>query len=52
MPILKLKDKDKKIYSIPALQGEKGSLIFSDTDKEEVIINTFDLMPQAEELLL
>ena len=52
MSILKLKDKNNVIHNVPAIQGDSGSLIISQNDKEEMIVNTFDLMPQAEELLL
>ena len=52
MSILKLKDKNNVVHNVPAIQGDSGSLIISQNDKEEMIVNTFDLMPQAEELLL
>lgn len=52
MAILKLKDKNGNIYSVPAFQGDAGNLVFTKIEQEEVKDMTLDAMPQAEEMLL
>lgn len=53
MAILKVKDKNGNIISIPAVKGDDGTTyVFTEVEQKEMIDKTLNSMPQAEEMLL